>query len=142
MKHSPHADRSHHRKVLIAAVAALLAGAMLDVDAQQAIRLPCLPSFTLPVVCPVRRFLGTPCPTCGITRSVAHLLHCRPAESFAAHRLGWLVLAGVMLQLPYRTWRLAGRRGLPDNLRLTKLALAGFLLLLVLNWLLPQVELP
>jgi hypothetical protein len=63
------------------------------------------------------------------------LLQGRPRESFALHRLGWLVLAAVLFQIPYRIWCLSGRPGLPSHPPLVEIALAGFFLLLVLNWL-------
>jgi hypothetical protein len=72
-----------------------------------------------------------------MTRSVVHLVQGRPSESFAAHRLGWLVFAVILFQLPYRAWCLTVRREVADRSRLTEFSLAGFLLLLVLNWLVP-----
>jgi hypothetical protein len=51
--------------------------------------------------------------------------------------LGWLVLAVILFQLPYRAWCLTVSRQVADRSRLTEFSLAGFLLLLVLNWLVP-----
>jgi hypothetical protein len=68
---------------------------------------------------------------------MVHMVQGRPYQSFAAHRLGWFVLAAILFQLPYRAWCLTGRRAMPNYPRLFKVVLVGFLLLLVLNWLVP-----
>ena len=128
-------DPQWHGTVLAGAIAILVAGLLVDVNADGALFLRGLSSVPFPVICPLRRFFGIPCPTCGVTRSVVHLLQGRPSESFAAHRLGWLVLAAILFQLPYRTWCLTGRRGPPNHPRLAEFALISFLLLLVVNWL-------
>jgi len=123
--------------VLVGAIAVLIAGLLVDVNVDGNLSLRGLPSMQFPIICPLRRFFGIPCPTCGMTRSVVHMVQGRPSQSFAAHRLGSLVLAAILFQIPYRTWRLTGRRRLPNHPRLAEFALAGFLLLLVLNWLVP-----
>jgi len=123
--------------VLIGAIAVAVAGLLVDVNHEGALFVRGLPGLPLPVICPLRRFFDVRCPTCGVTRSMVHFLQGRPAESFAVHRLGWLVLGAVLFQLPYRTWCLAGRPELPDRPRLPQFLMAGFLLLLVLNWFVP-----
>jgi hypothetical protein len=130
-------DRRLHLTVLAGAIAVLVAGLLVDINADGGLALRALPSVPFPVVCPLRRFFGIPCPTCGVTRSVVDLLQGRPSESFAAHRLGALVLAAILFQLPYRTRCLTGRRGLPHHPRLVQFVVASFVVLLVLNWLVP-----
>jgi hypothetical protein len=130
-------DTRWHWTVLAGAMAVLVVGLLVDINANGAIFLRGLPSIEFPAICPLRRFFGIPCPTCGMTRSVVHLVQGRPSASFAAHRLGWLVLAVILFQLPYRAWCLTGRRELSDRSHLTEFSLAAFLLLLVLNWLVP-----
>ena len=46
-----------------------------------------------PVVCPLRRFLGIPCPTCGMTTSFAHMGGMRIREAFLANPAGPLLFA-------------------------------------------------
>ena len=41
-----------------------------------------------PVICPVRRLTGLPCPGCGLTRSWVYLVHGWWRESFLAHPFG------------------------------------------------------
>ncbi len=48
-----------------------------------------------PVLCPVRRATGLPCPACGLTRSWSAALHGRPVASLRFHPLGILALAGA-----------------------------------------------
>jgi hypothetical protein len=47
-----------------------------------------------PVLCPVRRVTGLPCPACGLTRSWNAILHGRPGASLRYHPLG-IVAVGV-----------------------------------------------
>lgn len=49
-----------------------------------------------PVLCPVRRATGLPCPACGLTRSWAAALHGRPGASLRSHPLGMALLAGAV----------------------------------------------
>jgi hypothetical protein len=41
-----------------------------------------------PVLCPIRRVTGRPCPGCGLTRSITHALHGNLAASLHHHPLG------------------------------------------------------
>ena len=59
---------------------------------------------TGPVVCPVRRATGRPCPGCGGTRSLVRLLHGDLRGSAAAHPLGPAL--GLLLV----AWAAGGRR--------------------------------
>lgn len=72
-----------------------------------------------PVVCPVRRATGRPCPGCGGTRSLVHLLHGDLRGSAAAHPLGPAL--GLLLV----AWAAGGRRTTgspvdPSRWRLTR----------------------
>jgi Protein of unknown function (DUF2752) len=123
--------------VLAGAVAVLVAGLLVGVNADGAIFLRGLPTYPLPVVCPLRRYFGVPCPTCGVTRSMVHLIQGHPVESYAAHRLGWLILATVVMQIPYRAWCLTSGRRMTIPTHCAKFVIAAVFLLLVLNWLIP-----
>ena len=57
-----------------------------------------------PVLCPVRRASGRPCPGCGGTRSLVHLLHGDLRGAAAAHPLG------PALGLLLLAWAAGGRR--------------------------------
>lgn len=68
------------------------------------------PAAQLPDLCFSRRFFNWECPGCGLTRSVVHLMHGRWHASWSSHRLGWLVFSFIVMQIPYRIWRLWGHR--------------------------------
>jgi uncharacterized protein DUF2752 len=131
-------DRQRDVALLGGTIVLLAAGFLVDVNADGAIYLRGCPHVTFPVICPTRRFFGTSCPACGVTRSVVYLLHGRPSDSFTVHRLGWLVLALMVLQIPYRAFCLTGRGHLFNFWAYgPEIVLASFLLLLVVNWLVP-----
>ncbi len=71
-----------------------------------------LAGFRLPEVCAFKRVTGLPCPGCGLTRSWVAAVHGDLADSFAFHRLGWLVLLYVVVQaLRHGAWLVVtGRR--------------------------------
>src|SRR5580692_3929118 len=79
----PTRDRRGHWVVLLGAIAVLIAGLLVDVNAEGAICLRGLPDASFHVICPLRRFFGISCPTCGVTRSMVFMLQGRPAESFS-----------------------------------------------------------
>lgn len=81
----------------------------LEVRPDQRVAFPFLSDYPLPEACLSKRWLGWNCPGCGMTRSLIHLAHGRPRESFAVHHVGWMMAAAVLLQFPYRI--LALRRG-------------------------------
>jgi hypothetical protein len=130
-------DPRSHWILLIGSLAVVVLGFSVDVNAEGAIFLRGLPNSPFPVICPLRRFFGIACPTCGMTRSVVYLLQGQPSAAFAVHRLGWLVLCAVLIQIPYRIWCLSGRRGLTISPRAAALGWTTFIFVLVLNWLLP-----
>jgi Protein of unknown function (DUF2752) len=131
----PPFDARGHWVILGLSIAVLLGGLLVDVNADGSIYLRGLPQFPFPIVCPLRRFFGISCPTCGMTRSIVFLVQGRLADSFAVHRLGWLIFALIVLQIPYRMWCLATKRIVPYRPRLIETVFAVFTLLLVLNWL-------
>jgi hypothetical protein len=131
----PAFDPRGHWVILGVSIAVVLGGVLLDVNADGSIYLRGLPEFPFPLVCPLRRFFGISCPTCGMTRSIVFLLQGRIADSVAVHRLGWLVFALIAAQIPYRIWCLARRRMVAYRPRVTEWTAAAFMLLLVLNWL-------
>ncbi len=112
-------------------LAALLA--LLDAGGEQLQ----IGSKRLPSICALRNSTGLPCPGCGLTRSWVALAAGDPARSLHQHRLGWLVMAYVLLQVVrHGAWLLlASARRLIDRLGAwLDRGLVGLALLLLLNW--------
>ena len=68
--------------------------------------------FPLPTLCWFKLTTGIPCAGCGLTRSVALLLHGHPEASLAIHPFGSVAVALALFQLPPRLARGAGSSGL------------------------------
>lgn len=56
---------------------------------------------SLPTVplCPLHYYTGYDCPTCGVTRSVWHLMHGRLGEAWSFNPIGFLVVALLVRRL-------------------------------------------
>jgi hypothetical protein len=95
-------------------------------------------SYPLPPICLFRATTGLSCPSCGLTRSFIALAHLDPETAWHQHRLGPLLFAFVLLQLPYRILRLTWPRfyGLSEkrDLSYNLGALLVFVALLIINW--------
>jgi len=63
-----------------------------------------------PVLCPLRFFMGIPCPGCGLTRSFCCLIHLELWSAVKYHVLGPVVFCGMVLAVPYLACELARRR--------------------------------
>ncbi|MAT70439.1 MAG: hypothetical protein CMJ58_13050 [Planctomycetaceae bacterium] len=69
----------------------------------------------LPPLCGSRALFGVECPGCGLSRSFVALAAGDVAKSLQYHRIGWIMAAAVLLQIPYRLLRLRQlRTGTPD----------------------------
>ena len=105
--------RTYHCAMLGLSLAVLAAALLLVDDGDGRLRLPFTTVF-LPGVCWFRRIFAMDCPGCGLTRAFVALAHGRWAAAWHYHPVGLLLFAGVVAQLPYRSWqllRLAGGRG-------------------------------
>lgn len=128
-----------HREVLaMSMIALVLSFAMVEIPGGR-VALRGFRSHPLPPSCASRSLFGVQCPGCGLTRSFIHLAEGDWRASWRAHRLGWLMAAVVVFQVPYRL--LALRR--PDRPVLPKRSaatIAGILIfLLIANWLVDVV---
>ena len=91
-----------------------------------------LAGWIVPESCALKRVTNIPCPGCGLTRSFIRLAHGDWSDSLRFHRLGWLLFALAILQIPYRLLRLADRVEPHPKWGLrTMMALIG---LLAINW--------
>ncbi len=133
------------RDLLILALIALFGSLLLQVTPDRAG--VTLAGYRLPESCGVKRLTGDGCPACGLTRSFVFGLRADP-ESLDMHLLGPGLLLLLLLQIPYRSYRLwrmreLKRAGLVDlSIGRGRGLWRGFrallLILLFSVWLLPQ----
>ena len=101
--------RQRHLAVLSGAL--LVLGLALSLQVTPAGEGVTLLGWRLPETCIMRATTGAACPGCGLTRSFVRGARLDP-EAFRFHPLGPLLLAALVLQIPYRIYRLS--RGEPD----------------------------
>src|SRR5262245_43075202 len=101
----------HHRVVLTVACAVCALAFALTVRPDGRVVVRGFPQYPLPPSCASRSLLGLKCPGCGLTRSVVDVAQGQWRASWRDHRLGGLIAAVIVLQIPYRL--LALRR--PDR---------------------------
>jgi hypothetical protein len=132
---SPTPAVRHHVIFGLLAAAVLVASFCLQVTEDDRVSLRNASEAKLPPVCVSNTYLGIKCPGCGLTRSFVHLAHGDPLSSFRSHRLGWLVFALTLAQIPYRL-HLLSRPGKSQALLLFARWVGRVLLVLLLaNWL-------
>jgi len=86
----------------------LVVSLALEVQSGERIALRGLSDYPFPPTCYSRTLFGVKCPGCGLTRSFIHLAHGEWRAAWQMHRLGWLLAAIVLFQVPYRIALLAG----------------------------------
>lgn len=91
--------------------------------------------YPLPHVCRSRAWFGVKCPGCGLTRSFIHLARGDWHASLRAHRLGWVMAALVVLQIPYRVLSLRRSEGACLSRRACQAIAFTIIGLLIGNWL-------
>ncbi len=93
-----------------------------------------------PAICLFRAATHVNCPGCGLLRSFVAMGHLDCAAAWRFNRVGPLLYAFALLQIPYRAMRLAWpaflRRTERREAFVTLLVLWGFVGLLVVNWVL------
>lgn len=85
-------------------------------------------------LCLTRQGLGLPCPGCGLTRAMAHLVQGDLARSLALHPLAPLVAADAVVGWGWWGLSLYGL-AVPPSARAVRLALLAQLALFVALWL-------
>ena len=138
----PRPSHDHDLVVLAGACLVTTLAFLLQVRPDQRVVFRGLSRFPLPQVCASRAWLGVGCPTCGLTRSLISLARGDWRGSVRAHRLGWLVAALIVLQIPARTRALTLRRAGPHRVGPAGSGLLAPLLgvLLLGNWLLERLR--
>jgi hypothetical protein len=126
--------RRRHWEVLLLSAAALLAAPFLVVLSSEQVAVRAAPGVVLPPTCVSREYFGVNCPGCGLTRSWVHMAHGAWQESLRAHRLGWLLMAAAVVQIPYRAHLLFGSGRFALNATASKIVGAVLIGLLFVNW--------
>ena len=128
-------QRTVHVLFLLLGLGVPVAALSLDVvENNQRVAPSFAPAAPLPASCLSRTVFGFDCPACGLTRSIIFLAHGRWADSLAVHRLGWLVFAMILMQVPYRIFRLLRiGRPIPDAARAEPWIWGTLAALLVVN---------
>jgi len=132
---APRGRRRRHREMLVVAVLVVVGALVLRVRPDRRAELRFLPDVPLPETCMSKSLFGLPCPGCGLTRSIVYLAQGEWEQSWAMHRLGWLMAASILAQFPYRSWCLAYRDCSPGFLTACRWFGRLLIFLLVGNWL-------
>src|SRR5215471_1193133 len=104
----PCPEMRRHREMLLIALVVVVLSFAFQVRSDDKVVVTGLAGYPLPPACVSRQVYGFKCPGCGLTRSFVHLAHGEWSASWQSHRLGWLLMAAVLLQFPYRIialWR-------------------------------------
>lgn len=130
---SPRGWRRHREVLVVAAIVVVLAFA-LEVLPDQRVAFRGFERYPLPPTCRSREWFGISCPGCGLTRSIVHLAHGNWQSSLSVHRLGWLMAAIIVFQIPYRALALR-RADTPIFSPRTEIVLSLCIIALLLaNW--------
>ena len=131
---------TRHRQMLAICCFAMIAAPFLHVRSDGRLAFRGLEEYPLPESCGSKILWKTNCPACGLTRSVTLCVQGDFAGSLAYHRLGWLMFAAIITQIPYRILSL--RR--PDAILVPKpIARAfGYILIatLIANWIIAMAQ--
>jgi hypothetical protein len=102
-------NTSRHWVMLALAAGIIIAATTLQVLPDERVAVQGLSNYPLPHLCMSRAMFHLPCPGCGLTRSFIHLAHGQWQAAWNVQRLGWLLAALVVGQIPYRALIIAGQ---------------------------------
>ena len=88
------------------------------------------------VLCPVKRFFGIPCPTCGLTRAIVHLLHFELHKAFEVQPLasGLIFLLPLLVTVSCVAWGWRRTRILCGSVLRSWTFWSLFAVAVILNW--------
>jgi hypothetical protein len=110
----------------------------MEVLPDERVALSTLPGYPLPPLCMSQNWFGVACPGCGLTRSFVYLAHGQWEAAWQIHRLGWLVAAALLLQIPYRALCLWSNDRFRLSHRLSEAFGMALICLLIGNWVVEQ----
>jgi hypothetical protein len=94
----------HHIELLFLSTASILLSFLLVVRPDQRVAFCHFEDYPIPETCIPKACLGISCPACGLTRSLIYLAQGNLTASLRMHRLGWLLAAVILFQVPYRLY--------------------------------------
>lgn len=94
--------------MLIICALALAAAPLLQVLPDDRVALRGIDQAVLPPSCPSRTIFKVSCPGCGLTRSFIFLTRADWDNSIRRNRVGWILMAIMAIQIPYRLHGLYG----------------------------------
>jgi hypothetical protein len=131
--------QERHRFMLVVSVVVIFLSLALDLRPTGQVAASWLPIESLPPMCGSRALLGIECPGCGLTRSFVALAGGDVRESIRLHRLGWLLAAAVVLQIPYRIYALCELRSRVVERRWPVWFGSFLIVALISNWLVKMI---
>lgn len=127
--------RERHWTMLIVCLGVVIAAPLLTIREGGRVGASWLPTTAFPPMCGSRALLGVECPGCGLTRSFVALAAGDVARSLQFHRVGWVMAAAVVLQIPYRIYALRELRTKNPNRTWPVWFGHALIAMLVINWL-------
>lgn len=114
-------------------VALVIGSSVFDAD-QLGVRLL---GFRWPIHCALKHIFGIKCALCGITRSFCAMVDGDTVSAFGYHRIGPVLFAFIIFQIPYRIWAIAvSPRRINAKIRKAHIALIAVIVFAVfINWL-------
>jgi hypothetical protein len=100
------ASKRHHLELLVLSAGAILLSFLLVVRPDQRVAFCYLEDYPIPETCVPKACFGITCPACGLTRSLVFLAQGDLSASLRTHRIGWLLAAVILFQVPYRLYAL------------------------------------
>lgn len=125
--------------MLILCALAIAAAPALQVLPNQRVSLRGLDGAVLPPSCPSREFFKISCPGCGLTRSFIYMARAEWEESVRCNRVGWIFMAVVLLQIPYRLHALYGSGRFLIGASASKWFGIAVIAMLIGNWVYGQI---
>src|SRR5215203_2756238 len=131
------AGRRRHWEMFIIALIAISLSFVLTIHEDGRVAMRGLDKHAAPESCLSHSLFGISCPGCGLTRSFIRLAQGDLHGSLHYHRLGWMMAAAVLIQLPYRAVGLHSNRILAR--RPATLVGIAIIAALIGNWLLLMI---
>ncbi len=99
-------QRKRHGSMLWISASVVALAFLMQVQDGTRVAFRGLEDYPLPELCGSRAMFNVECPGCGLTRSILSLARGDWEASLSYHRIGWILALAIVLQIPYRIYRL------------------------------------